>query len=506
MIAQDTVTAVVGYSQEKTNNPGDTKNLPQRIAVFGEANTANQTSIDISPFIFTNSFEVGKKYGWGSPLHLQAQILRPSNENLLGGIETIIYPQLEDVAATATAIKRLFTVATTVTETATHTIVINDRRFVGDTKYDFIVKKGDAQADVTTAVLNCIANALYSPVTATLSTFNIDFTTKWKGATSAELSIEFDDNGIDAGIVYGELSKTLGVGAVDITPSLALFDNAWNTILINPYGSSEFDELESYNGVPGLTPTGRYASDVYKPLESIFGTNITTKAAAIAITDVTARKEQLTNVAAVAPGSNCFCGEIASNLAVVIARIANEGPHRGYVNEYFHDLPVIDNVSIGDFADHSERDAIVKIGCSTTIINGGKYQIKDVVTTYHPDGDTTPAYRFVRDNILLWNIEYACRIIMMQSIWGKTIVENNQSTRVTNTISPSQAKALMNTMLDDLEVRALINDAAKAKESVTAEVKTSPRRLDITFPTEITSIAAIVTAVNYFNFSYISNS
>ena len=147
-VSLDRLSRVVGYKIKKGNFGGITQNLPQRIAILGEANTANQGTINETPFSFLLSQDVGNKYGYGSPLHLMARILRPISGNVLGGIETIIYPQLEGVA-TAGVYTLGVTVATTVTANVTHKLYINGRSNLDGVSYDLNLAIGDTQADVT---------------------------------------------------------------------------------------------------------------------------------------------------------------------------------------------------------------------------------------------------------------------------------------------------------------------------------------------------------------------
>ena len=81
-IGIERISRIVGYKLRPTNFTPDTPYLPQRIAVLGEANTANQATItkDV-PFEFISADEVGEEFGYGSPLHIMARIIRPVSGN-----------------------------------------------------------------------------------------------------------------------------------------------------------------------------------------------------------------------------------------------------------------------------------------------------------------------------------------------------------------------------------------------------------------------------------------
>jgi len=503
-IAVDQISRVVGYKLKAVSFVNQSPNLPQRIAVFGEANTANQSTIDITAFKFTNAKAVGDKYGYGSPLHQIARILRPINADLLGGIETVIYPQLEAAGAAATVIKSGIAVATNVTETAVHTIVISGREQIDGGKYSYTVTKGEDAAAVRATIIDTVNNVLGSPVSAVESTNDIDFTTKWKGITSVEVNISFETNGKDAGIVYSEVSKTDGSGAADITASLALFQTEWNTLLINPYGSTEFDELEAFNGVPDPdSPTGRYSPEIFKPLMALFGWTGKTKSGVLAVTDLTARKSQVTNVLCPAPNSKGTTWEAAANMAVSFASVVNEDPHLGNGGKSYYDMPIPSDGDIGDFANYADRNDMLKGGSSTVTLKAGVFQIEDFATTYHPDGEVNPKYRYCRDLNLNWNIEFGWRIIMERDIQDKTIVGDDSPVRVGNTIAPKQAKQLAFSYVDDLQARALINDADFSKSNTDTGINESnPARMDINFKYKITSTANVVSTDAEFDFTY----
>ena len=77
---------VSGYKIKKGFFDNVTSNLPQVIAVFGEANEANQASLSVAKKEITSAQEAAELYGYGSPLHQQFRILRPISGEGVGGI------------------------------------------------------------------------------------------------------------------------------------------------------------------------------------------------------------------------------------------------------------------------------------------------------------------------------------------------------------------------------------------------------------------------------------
>lgn len=495
------VSRVVGYKLKPGNFSPTTPYLPQRIAVFGEANQANQATIDETPFEFINHTEVGEKYGYGSPLHQIARILRPISGNPLGGISTIIYPQLEDTTPTATIIKKSVTVATTVTENAIHKVIISGRDGIDGVSYSYSVVKGESAADVMDKIVDAVTNVIASPVTAAVNTGNIDFTTKWRSVTSAELNISFDVGNKAAGIVYAEVSKTAGTGAASITNALAAFNDNWNTIIINPYGSTTFVELETFNGVPDPTiPTGRYTPNVFKPLVALYGSALSDKDDVVAVTNASARKSQVTNVHCPMPGATHFTWEAAANMCVACAPIMQNNPHLDNSKQIYRDLIA---PTSGDFSDYNARDFMVKKGSSTVNLISGSYTIQDFITTYAPDGEVPPKFRFVRDLNIDWNVAFNWLLIMQRDIQDKTILPDNNPSNVDNTITPKQVKQLASDFFDDMARLALIADPDFSRDSLQVGINESnPARLDIFFRYKRTSTAHIVSADAAVDFNF----
>ena len=497
------VSRTVGYQIKLGNFNPNTPYLPQRIALLGEANDAEKTTLDVTPYEFTSAKEVAEKYGYGSPLHIMARILRPVSGNPLGGIPTVAYPQASAVSAAAAVLKLGVAVATTVTENATHLLRINGRTNIDGNFYSYNVVKGQAVADVTTSIIDAVNNVLSAPVTASFATPNVELTTKFNSAV-AILDIDVEVNGKSAGIVYSEVSNTAGTGDADIAAALALFGEKWNTLVINPYGAGQFDVLEAFNGVPdAASPTGRYTSTVFKPFTAFFGSLLSDKDDIVEITNFTARKDQVTNRLAPAPNSEGFAFEAAANLCMTAAAIYQNSPHLDNSSKSYPDMPVPIDGNIGDFSDYDNRDFMVKKGASTVNLVNDKYTVQDDVTTYAPDGEANPKFRFSRDLNVDWNYEFNWRIIMLRDIQDKAIVPDSSPSKVSDTISPKQGNQLLRSHIQSMAELALIADVAFSENSIKVEINGSnPARLDFFNRYKRTSVAHVVSADVEVDFNY----
>lgn len=489
---------VSGISIRKGNFDNKTDNLPQIIAVFGEANTANQGSLTVTPFEFVNSSEVGQKYGYGSPLHQIARILRPVNGDGVGGIPTFIFPQISSGAATATTIT--VGVSGTATANVTHNLIINGRKGIDGSNYSYTVSIGDTMLQIHQKMADAVNAVIGSPVTAVVSGVSIVFTTKWKGATSAQIEIDFDVEGNNAGITYAVVSKVDGAGDISLTPSFEQFGNTWYTCIVNPY-NSKLAEFEAFNGTPGDNAIGRYSAQEFMPFHAYFGSTLTSKDALALITNNAARIEQVTNVLCPAPASDGFTWEAAANVVYRVARTLQDNPHTDVNNASYPDMPIPANLNIGEMADYNTRDFLIKKGCSTVVLENGTDKIQDLVTTYHPETDSNLVFNYVRNNNLYWNIKDAYITLEKLYLRDKTIVRDNQVVTVQNCIKPKEWKAVVSSLFDELAQLGIIADAEFSKDSLRVEVSSNnPNRFETFFRVRITGIARIQSTtfeVNY---------
>lgn len=482
---------VSGYKIKKGFFTNETQNLPQIIAVFGEANTANQTGLNAVPIEVTSAKQAGDLFGYGSPIHSVMRILRPINSDGVGGIPTVVFPQISANDATATEIE--FTVTGTATSNATHYVIVNGRDTVDFQSYAFNVVVGDTPTIVAGKMKDAINSVLSSPCTATNVLGVMTATSKWKGLTSAKLSIQIDFGNDSAGLSYSNSDTTAGTGDVDLANSFSLFGDTWYTSVINPYGESKLDDFEAFNGVPDPdAPTGRWNGLIFKPFMAFFGLNDDSVSEFTAITDDSDRVEQVTNVLCPAPNSNGFAWEAAANVVALFARIMQDSPHLDVNNKAYPDMPIPSDGVIGDMSDYNNRDLLVKKGCSTVILENGAYKIMDLVTTYHPDGEVPLQYAYARNLNLDWNVCDSYRTLETIRLKDKTLISDNQVTTVSGAIKPKEWKAVCFDLFEDLAQKALINDPQFSKDSLLVEVSTiNPNRIESFFRYKRTGIARI---------------
>ncbi|RLA00710.1 MAG: hypothetical protein DRQ42_04885 [Gammaproteobacteria bacterium] len=321
----------------------------------------------------------------------------------------------------------------------------------------------------------------------------VTLTSKWEGATSAELNAYIDTGSEAAGIVYAETDKVDGAGAVDLAASFSQFGDTWYTTCINSYGTAQLDAFEQFNGVPDPdNPTGRWVGEIFKPFVALFGSVLDDKDDLVAITDLAARVDQVTNVLCAAPKSLGLAFEAAANACTVYARIAQDTPHLDVNNKSYPDMPVPADGVIGDMSDYNNRDFLLKKGCSTVTLDKGAYKFQDFVTTYHPDGEVPLQYAYVRNLNLDGNIAFGYQILEEITVKDHVLVLDSQVTDANKSVKPKQWKAVLFSYFDDMAIRALIKDPEFSKDSLLVEINaTNPDRFDTFFRYRRTGVARI---------------
>lgn len=481
------VSKVTGYKIGRLAQ-NSTQNLPMRIAIIGEANTANQSSLNEDATEITSAKQAGILYGFGSPIYHVMRILQPVNGGGVLGIPVVVYAQETPVGATANV--QEITPLGVATANVTHYVTVSGRNTIDGQTYAFNVNVGDTTNDISQKIEDAVNGVLGSPFSATSTDYEATLTTKWKGATANDAVVTIDTNGNAAGITYTIQSVTVGSGTPSIAGALAQFGNTWNTIVVNCYGdnSTILNALEAFNGIPDQDdPTGRYASTMMKPFFALFGT---VEDDATTVTD--SRLNEVTNLACPAPNSSGMSCEAAANYATLLAVQAQNNPHTDISGQFLPDMPVPSNGQIGSMAEYSFRDSAVKKGCSTVEFVNGNYKVCDFVTTYHPEGEIPVQFRYVRNLVIDLNIFYGYYLLEQQYVVDKVISTDDANISVSGVIKPKDWKAILGGYFDRLSERALIVDSAFSFEGLQVGISSSnPDRLETQFPYKRTSFGRI---------------
>lgn len=501
-VGSERVAKIVGYELETFNALNETPNLPMSVAVFGQANTAQQGGLTNAPVQVTSEKDAGDLFGFGSQIHIQMRILRSRISDSMGGIPTWIYPQLAPGGGAAQVDDITVTVGPA-SAAAVHIVEINGRSNFDGASLEISIATGDAVADVATKIADAINNAPSCPVSAVATLGVVACTTKWVGESAAELDIVVNTQDNAVALVYAVTEDTAAAGdsSAEISASLALFGNQWNTIIVNPYPITRDSLFEDFNGVPGEVPaTGRYAGIVFKPFACLRGSVISdTVANVVAGLD----KDEATISQCPAPASKGWAAEAAANAGVLLARQAQDSPHLDVSGKSYPDMPVPSDNMAGVYDDYNNRDLIVKSGGSTVIILNGKYQIEDLITTYHPDNEVPPQFRYVRTLIQDWNIRFGYLLLEETNVVDKALVEDGVFVSVRNTIRPSQWIGILDKYFINQSERGIIVDPSFSTNSLQVQIgDTNPDRFETRFSYKRSGFTRIAStsAVAGFNF------
>lgn len=475
-VGSERVSTIVGYQIDKGDFSTVTPNLPVRIAMFGEANTANQGTLDLTPFQITSAQQAGLRYGFGSPIHIMARIILPANGGGVGGIPVIVYPQATPVGATAKVIN--IVPSGIATANGMHTLIIAGREGLEGDFYNININTGDGHAEISAKISDAVNNILGTPVIATDDAYHASLTSKWKGLTANELNVSVNTNGNDLGISYAITSPIAGSGTPSIGAALDLIGNEWVTMAVNGYGTNSNIMLafEEFNGRPDATnPTGRFVGIVFKPMVALTGSLDENPSD---ITDD--RADDLTIAICPAPLSTGLSMEAAANMCVLEALIAQNNPELDVQNQYYPDMPT--PAYIGAMADYNSRDAIVKKGCSTVDLVAGRYQVKDFVTTYHPIGENPPQFRYVRTLVIDNNMRFGYLLLEQLYVVDHLIAADDDIVNADKVVKPKTWKAELKVYATLRASQGLITNAAFMQDSLNVTLSpTNPDRLNTRF-------------------------
>ena len=492
-VDQSAIARVVGIgTQFQDLRNGGVLFLPQQIAVVGQGNTANTYAT--TPVQFTSALAVATAYGFGSPLHKAVEQLFPANGDGVGSIPVTVYP----VQAGGSAVAATGEIVATGTATRQITGTI---RVGGVESLEFVIPTGTAAAAIGAILNTAISGVLDVPVTSATNAGGdgVDLTAKWAGISGNDLQIEILDAAADAGVTFSITAMADGAVSPDVETALNLIGSRWQTMIVNaatPY--TDTGTLDDYS----TFGEGRWGALVRKPLTVYTGTNETDYT--VLQTAGNARRSDRVNSLIVVPGSASTPWQIAARAVARIAQVAQNNPARDYGSQKLSGI--IAGTDAQQF-DYPTRDLLVKAGISTTELKDGVINLSDTVTMYHPEGDPTPAYRFVKTITKLQQVIYNLDLEFNSEEWdGAPLIPDEQPTSNREAKKPKTAKAAANAIIDNLGLEAIISDPATAKAATTASISAqNPDRLDLSVTVQVSGNTNIVSADLNFGFYFGSN-
>lgn len=458
--------------------------LEQKIAVFAEGNADKQSEIAQDGGVLTplTSLEVAAIAGFGSPAHMTAIMLF---DNLAPGVTIKFFFVPENGSGTVSSWEMTGTGASI---TTTGVITLN---IMGELVNVTLVS-GQTLAQVLVTIKDAINAAINLPVeiTTVTPTTLIDIDSKWKGQSAAELNVLVEAN-TSIGITFA-LVETAGAGEILPATELAKLTNDWFPHVLNCLGNgiSEaiLDEYEDFNGTP-LASNGKYEPTNMTPYIAWTGTHEAVIATNAAITQSRLNKNT-TNYLPLPNAQDWTFLNAAEALAMFVTK-SNGDPKQDIQDDPMNFAIPPTDLDVGAIIDYDSRDVLVKAGCSTVNFKDGNYYTKDIITTYHPDGESDPIFRYVRDNMLSFNlIDQVKKYNERQK--NKTIAPNAlPSPSIT---SPDLYRAgILNEIIKPFTNAGYIADFDDAKDKLVVGINpTNSGRFDIVAPVLITSLLRIV--------------
>lgn len=479
------VARVVGiqtiYKNMRTNGVAI---LPQRIAIIGQGSTAAVFSEDRRSI--TSATEAGNLFGHGSPIHLAAKQLFPTNGDGVGTIPVTVYPLKDSVSGVA-AVGDI-TPTGTATQSAQYRVEVN-----GIQSEPFVIATGATVANIVASITVAINAVLDMPVVATDAATKVTLTSKWKGISANGIKVNVTGGG--SGITFALTQPTGGLVNPSVSSALAKIGNVWETMVLNCLNIEDADALNAY----AEFGEGRWGAQVRKPMVVFTGHTYSTLNDVTTITD--ARKTDRANVALPNPGSVNLPFVAAARQLAKIAIVANNNPPCDYGSQAATGLlPGPDGVQWM----YTQRDLAVKKGASTVEVRDNVVTISDVVTMYHPTGEEIPAYRFVTDIVKLQNIIYNLDLEFVSPQWdGAPLIPDDQPTVNPKAKKPKMAVAAIAALADNLGLEAIISEPDYTKKNTVAQISTqNPKRLDVKVPVKVSGNANIISVDLEFGFYF----
>lgn len=476
-------------------SPSSARNRPVIIALFGQVNAA-VTTPDTTKRRIYSAAEVAAIAGYGSPAHLKALELFPEYGGGVGDIEVWWFPL--DQPTSGDAAEGTITPSIsggTPTKAQEYAIKIS-----GILSERFTVDVDDTVATICDSAVAAINAVPIMPVIATDNTTAVGLAAKWEGTTGNHIEVELIEYQVDSEVSCVIVQPTGGTGIPDITAALAQIGEQWVTHIDNQLDYTDSTELNEYmvfgQGTDG--DGGRRLPEVHKPLVVITGTTEPTVGTVTAVTD--ARTTDRVNVIATAPGSNALPFVVASAYVREIAKVDNADP------AYAYNRRPLTGIEPGTDAEQwtsAQRNAAVKAGCSTVKLRDGVLQIEDVVTCYHPSGESDPIYRYVVNQAKHATIINELDLMVEEnSLMGRPIVQPGQKVTNPNAISEKVVQGMLYGVIDRLGAAAIITNLDYAKEhSKVTLSSTNANRLNILLVAHVSGNAKVL-SMNYMTGPY----
>ena len=470
--------------------------LPQRIAVLGvpQWSKLDNGEVDSAKKTILSVEEAGEAYGYGSDIYDMVKQLLPADGNGVGTIPITVYPIMQQVGGAPLLEPDS---SGTITVAGTDPTTVEGQYIVhinGHSTDVITVPIGSTPTNVA-ALLEAAVDAVFDmPATANALAAVCEIDPKTSAPHNDEMRIEVEVL-VDGGNTFAIVAPGAASQNLDVETPLSQMAEDWDTVLIYSGLISETAAMASIKAFG----QNRWGSLINKPLVCFMGDRNTAIPSAGSGTDATAFLDN--EIISLTSAPDCDNGpyEIAAAVAAQVAIVANENPAKDYGRRKLENLVPGSDLNQWDYA---ERDTALKRGNGSTVIRDGVINLSDTITTYHPNGQKDPAYRYVCDIMKLMNILYYLDQEFNQEKWdGAPLIPDGQATINRDAKRPKDAKGAIAGIIGNAALNALISDPDTAKASIVAAISsTNPKRLDTRFTVQLAGNTNIISID--FNFGF----
>jgi len=330
--------------------------------------------------------------------------------------------------------------------------------------------------------------------TITVPALTVTGTMKWKGASGNYCELSIIDTLEE--LTFTITQPTGGATNPTVDAALAQVGNTWTTMLINAL------EIEDTTALEAIAEwgEGRWDTEVYKPAMCFTGNTHATVALATAVCD--GYRSDRVNAQCPNPGSCDLPFRVAAREVVEIIKQAAEDPASGPGGRACLGL------NTGTDAEQwtgTQRGVALKLGSSTIVVRDGVVKLKDTVTFYRPEGQTNPAYRYVRTITKLQNLIYRFVEAFDTAEWEEApLIPSGQRTRNPNAKTPEMVVTKARAIVDACALDAMLSDPETIKANISGAIdSTNPDRWNLTVPALVSGATAVKDITLQFGF-YVS--
>lgn len=489
------VASVFGNQFKYINLREGLAGLPQVIAIFATFDPLKTAVVNDVPVRIFTEVEAGEKFGFGFPAHLAArQVLRKS-----GIVPVFVFPIDEAGAAVAGDGSILVVADTGSSSSGTISLYIAGQRI------PVTIANGTAAVDIQIAISAAINAVTNTPVVATVDGAEEDqsnIVSKYKGLIANDITIainltEAEKDATPGGVSFTITDLSSGAGTSVVTSALSNMGDDWYTYIVNTFGS----EAVTMAAFATHNEDDRWDTLVNKFYRAFYG-SVDNLATITAITD--ALTLDRTNGAITSPGGYMLPLELAALAVGGMAARNQNNPPQPYTGLLLDGLvPALTTSGTGQWT-YLQRDAAVKAGCSTTIVEDGVIKLEDIVMHYHKEGEEPPAYRWAVDIAKLAEWAYNVHLVFTSDNWrGKILVDDTDIVVNPDARRPLDATAEIFKLVDAASFAAIVTRPGFTKENTATSIDVAnPNRLNITTLIVLSGATRIISLTTNFGFNF----